>query len=70
MDQTQLFDLQADPHELTNLAAQPAHAAKVAEMLALLAEEMAAHADSAPLKVATPKPAAWTPPAPGAKREK
>ena len=66
VDQTQLFDLENDPHELTNLAAQPAHAAKVAEMLALLAEEMATHADTAPLKVENPKPAAWTPPAPDA----
>ena len=70
VDQTQLFDLQADPHELTNLAAQPEHAMKVAEMTALLEKEMLAHADTAPLKVANPKPAAWTPPAPGAKAEK
>ena len=67
VDQTQLFDLQADPHELTNLAGKPEHAAKVTEMTALLAQEMAAHADTAPLKVANPKPAAWTPPTPGEK---
>ncbi len=66
VDQTQLFDLQNDPHELTNLAAKPEHAAKVAEMTALLVREMAAHADTFPLTVANPKPAAWTPPAPGA----
>ena len=70
VDVTQLFDLQTDPHELTNLAAQPEHAAKVAEMTALLEKEMAAHADTFPLKVANPKPAAWTPPAPGAKAKK
>ena len=69
VDQTQLFDLQTDPHELTNLAAKPEHAAKVAEMMALLEKEMAAHGDTFPLKVANPKPAAWTPPAPGAKSE-
>ena len=67
VDQVQLFDLQNDPRELTNLAGKPAHAAKVAEMMSLLAQEMAAHSDTAPLKVANPKPAAWTPPAPGEK---
>ena len=73
VDQTQLFDLQADPRELSNLAGKPEHAAKVAKvatMTALLEKEMAAHADVAPLKVANPKPAAWTPPAPGAKAGK
>ena len=69
VDQTQLFDLQNDPHELTNLAAKPEHAAKVAEMTALLEKEMANYADTAPLKVANPKPAAWSPPAPGVKAE-
>ncbi len=65
VDQTQLFDLQTDPHELTNLAGKPEHAAKLAEMTVLLAQEMTAHDDRAPLKVANPKPAAWTPPAAG-----
>lgn len=65
VDETQLFDLQTDPHELTNLAAQPGHAGKVAELTVLLEKEMAAHGDTAPLKVVNPKPAAWTPPAPG-----
>ncbi len=68
VDQTQLFDLQTDPHELTNLAAKPKHAAKLAEMTALLAQEMAAHGDKAPLKVASPKSAAWTPPVAGEKK--
>ncbi len=62
VDQTQLFDLTTDPHELTNLADKPEHAAKLAELTALLEKEMAACADKHPLKVANPQPAAWTPP--------
>jgi arylsulfatase A-like enzyme len=59
---TQLFDLSTDPHELTNLADQPAHRARVAEMSSRLAQEMAGYGDTAPLIVAQPKAAAWTPP--------
>ena len=62
VDRTQLFDLRADPHELTNLADQPVHAAKVAELTSRLAQEMAGYADALPLVVDDPKPAAWTPP--------
>lgn len=62
VDRTQLFDLRADPHELTNLADQPAYAAKVAELSSRLAPEMAGYADTSPLVVAHPQPAAWTPP--------
>lgn len=67
VDKTQLFDLRQDPHELTNLAEKPAHAAKVREMMARLEKEMARYGDTTPLKVANPKPAEWTPPPPGAK---
>ncbi|CAN5661090.1 sulfatase-like hydrolase/transferase [soil metagenome] len=69
VDMTQLFDLQNDPHELTNLASKPEHAAKVAEMMESLGKEMAAHDDTYPLKVPNPKPAEWTPPASGTKPE-
>ena len=72
VDRTQLFDLAADPHELNNLADQAAHAAKVAEMTAVLQQEMLRFADAALLKIAHPKPAEWSPPAgrPAAKSPK
>ncbi len=59
---TQLFDLQTDPHELTNLADKKEYAGKLKEMLALLKKEMATYDDSFPLDVANPKPPTWTPP--------
>ena len=62
VDRTQLFDLNTDPHESHNLADQPAQAPKVAELTALLKQEMNIFGDTAPLKVANPKPAGWTPP--------
>jgi arylsulfatase A-like enzyme len=67
VDRTQLFDLAADPHELNNLAAKPEHAAKVRELTALLQKEMARYEDPAPLTVAHPNPAEWSPPAVGQK---
>lgn len=70
VDRTQLFDLSTDPHELTDLANKPEHAAKVAELTALLKKEMAGHADNFPLTVANPKPAEWSPPAAGTKAAK
>lgn len=60
---TQLFDLDTDPHELTNLADKPEHADKVAEMTALLKKEMVRYGDTYPLTVANPKSAEWSPPA-------
>ncbi len=63
VDRTQLFDLSADPHELNNLAEEPAQAARVAAMTETLQAEMHRYADNFPLKVANPKPAAWSPPA-------
>ena len=61
VDETQLFDLQKDPHELNNLAAQPEYAGRVKEMLALLADAQKQCGDTCPLTVADPKPAKWTP---------
>jgi arylsulfatase A-like enzyme len=62
INQTQLFDLQNDPHELNNLADNAKHAGKVKEMLSRLAEAQKKYGDDCPLTVANPKPAAWSPP--------
>ncbi len=70
VNRTQLFDLSTDPHELTNLADKPEHAAKITELTALLTKEMTARADAAPLTVSNPAPAEWTPPAAGDKPAK
>ena len=50
-NRTQLFDLQLDPYEERNLAEQPAHGAKVAELTALLQQDMERFGDLAPLQV-------------------
>lgn len=63
VNKTQLFDLQADPHELTNLADQPEHAAKVQEMMGVLANQMQQYGDTYQLTVEHPAPAEWSPPA-------
>ncbi len=70
VDRTQLFDLVADPDERTDLSARPEHAARVAAMTAALAAEMKRLGDSAPLTIAAPRPAAWSPPASGPSRQK
>ena len=59
---TQLFDLQNDPHELNNLAANPQFAGKVKELFARLGEAQKEYGDDSALTSAHPKPAAWTPP--------
>ena len=65
VDRVQLFDLQSDPHETKDLAALPEHGAKIAKLTAAMEREMNASGDTAPLKIANPKPAAWFPPAKG-----
>lgn len=59
---TQLFDLQSDPDEIHNLADDPAQRVRVQTMLARLAESQPTWGDTAPLIVANPKPAKWSPP--------
>ena len=68
IDKTQLFDLQADPHEMTDLAGKPESVGKIKELTALLEKTRKEYGDTAPLQVANPKPAEWTPPAKGEKR--
>jgi arylsulfatase A-like enzyme len=62
IDKTQLFDLQADPHEMIDLAAKPEHAAKIKELTARMEQSQRQYGDACPLTAATPKPASWNPP--------
>ncbi len=62
VDRTQLFDLQADPDEITDLAERPEHAERVATLAARLLAEMKRWEDPLPaLTVARPQSAAWEP---------
>jgi arylsulfatase A-like enzyme len=62
VDKTQLFDLQSDPQEITNLADRPDQVRRVADLTALLEKEQNHFGDTTPLTVPNPKPADWTPP--------
>jgi arylsulfatase A-like enzyme len=64
INRTQLFDLQADPHELHDLAADTAQAPRVTELLALLADLQKHYGDTTPLTSANPKSPVFTPPSP------
>jgi arylsulfatase A-like enzyme len=48
----ELYDLASDPHEMTNLWADPAHAAVKAELLEQMVQEMIRLANRAPLPTA------------------
>jgi arylsulfatase A-like enzyme len=62
VDVTQLFDLKNDPDELHNLADDPAHAARVTDLIGRLKQAQLRLGDDMPLSVAKPKPREWTPP--------
>ncbi|QEL14183.1 sulfatase-like hydrolase/transferase [Limnoglobus roseus] len=62
VNKTQLFDLQADPAEITNLAEKPDHAARLKDLLAVMTTELQQFGDKTPLTVEKPLPAEWTPP--------
>ena len=57
VDVTQLFNLEDDPHETKDLAADPAHADRMKALLAMMAEQQKLFGDEAPLTVPKPKPA-------------
>lgn len=60
VNRTQLFDVQNDPYEIHDLADQPEQAARVKELLALLAQQQKYYGDTLPLTVPHPRPAEWT----------
>ena len=64
INRSQLFDLQNDPHELKDLANDPAHAGKVAEFMTQLAKEQKEYGDTCLLTSANPADAKWSPPPP------
>ncbi len=70
VDQTQLFDLQSDPEEVTNLAKLPEEAARVASLLGIMGKLQKENGDQQPLFVAKPKPAEWKPPLEGSLKKK
>ena len=56
VDHTQLFDLDADPHETRNLASDPAHASRVAGMMESMRSWQQRVGDDDPLQVSDPGP--------------
>jgi arylsulfatase A-like enzyme len=70
---TQLFDLQSDPHETKNLAAEPAQAERIAALTTELTRWQKELGDGAPLTALNPQDPAWDPmkrPMPMAKKKK
>lgn len=62
VNKTQLFDLQNDPYEMSNLADRPEYAQIVAQLSQKLQQIMQSEGDKTPWTVPNPKPANWTPP--------
>ena len=65
VDKTQLFDLKADPDEVNDLSADPAHRGQIDRLLAVMADWQKQLGDTQPLTVANPKNPAWVPPVGG-----
>lgn len=61
INKTQLFDLQTDPHEMTDLADKPEHAGHIQELLAVLKNHQKQFGDETPLEVTNPADPAWSP---------
>lgn len=62
INKTQLFDLRGDPDERHDLADDPAHAAEVARLTALLRRRQGESNDQQPLSSPSPLPAEFVPP--------
>ena len=62
VDRTQLFDLASDPDELQNLANEPAHSGRIADLMRQLDGWQKRLKDPAPLVVADADPAEFVPP--------
>ena len=58
---TQLFDLQSDPYELTNLADRPEHAERIKSLTAEMQRWQDDLGDTAPLFVENPQDPRWDP---------
>jgi arylsulfatase A-like enzyme len=70
---TQLFDLERDPHEITNLADRPEHAERIKSLTAEMQRWQKELGDTTPLVVEKPQDPSWDPakrPDPPAKAKK
>ena len=56
IDRTQLFDLEADPHEVHDLAGDPAQASRIRDLLEALRAEQRRFGDTLPLTALQPRP--------------
>lgn len=57
INKSQLFDLRTDPHETKDLANDPAQAARIRELMTVMAEQQKIFGDTEPLTSENPKPA-------------
>jgi arylsulfatase A-like enzyme len=60
VDATQLFDLEADPHETKDLAAAPGQAGRIRELMERLRRQQELFSDTCALAVDQPRPAGVT----------
>ena len=62
INRTQLFDLEADPYEINDLANRPEQAERIKELTAALRQWQKTLGDIQPLTSPEPAPADWAPP--------